>query len=82
MDEVIHAKLTYIIFENPVDHYMVGQFSDTDTYHIFTATGTMFEAKEDQVYTLTGNYTVHPRYGKQFQFIKAEHELSNRALSL
>ena len=62
MDEVIHAKLTYIIFENPVNHYMVGQFSDTDTYHIFTATGTMFEPKEDQVYTLTGNYTVHPRW--------------------
>lgn len=82
MDEVIHAKLTYIIFENPVNHYMVGQFSDTDTYHIFTATGTMFEPKEDQVYTLTGNYTVHPRYGKQFQFIKAEHELpsSNEAI--
>ncbi|MBP3870217.1 MAG: ATP-dependent RecD-like DNA helicase [Faecalicoccus sp.] len=63
----IKAKLEYIIFENDKNHYMVGSFSEIDTYHTFTAAGRMIDPEEDQSYLLTGNYVTHPRYGNQFQ---------------
>ncbi len=63
----IHAVLDFIIFENKAAHYIVGSFSETKTYHMFTATGTMLNPEEDTEYQLTGHYVTHPKYGKQFQ---------------
>ena len=78
MDNVeLSAKLTHIIFENKANHYIVGQFSDTKTYHIFTATGYIPNAQEDITYLLKGQYVQHPRYGKQFKILSFEKELPN-----
>lgn len=63
----IEAKLEYIIFENKESHYIVGSFSETTTYHLFTGAGRMVDAQEDQEYKLIGNYVKHPKYGEQFQ---------------
>ena len=68
MDEqTLIATLEYIIFENKANHYVVASFSETETYHMFTATGRMENPQEDQEYELTGTYTKHPKYGTQFQ---------------
>ncbi|MDO4466077.1 MAG: ATP-dependent RecD-like DNA helicase [Bacillota bacterium] len=67
----IKAKLEYIIFENKQNHYVVGSFSQLDTYHIFTGAGMMVDPMEDQDYTLTGEYVKHPRFGEQFQILSA-----------
>ncbi len=67
----INAKLEYIIFENKTAHYIVGSFSETNTYHIFTATGTIVDPQEDVEYELTGKYVTHPKYGNQFQIESA-----------
>lgn len=67
MDETIQAKLTYIVFQNAQNNYIVGTFSETKTYHVFTATGIVIDAMEDMTYDLEGIYVDHPKYGKQFQ---------------
>lgn len=67
MDETIQAKLTYIVFQNAQNNYIVGTFSETKTYHVFTATGIISDAMEDMTYDLEGIYIDHPKYGKQFQ---------------
>ncbi|MBQ0065893.1 MAG: AAA family ATPase, partial [Firmicutes bacterium] len=67
----IKAKLEYIIFENEQNHYVVGSFSQLDTYHIFTGAGIIVDPQEDQDYTLTGEYVKHPRFGEQFQIVSA-----------
>lgn len=73
----LEAKLEYVIFENPANHYVVAQFSETETYHIFTATGTLIDPIEDQIYILHGQYVNHPRYGNQFQIGSAQKKLPN-----
>ena len=69
--EVIKAKLEFLVFENAQNHYVVASFSNLDTYHIFTAAGTIMEPVEDCDYELTGNFVKHPKYGQQFQIISA-----------
>ena len=68
----ITATLEYIIFENKTNHYVVASFSETETYHVFTATGRIENPQEDQEYELTGKYVKHPRYGSQFQIQSAK----------
>ncbi len=75
--ETLEAKLQYVIFENPTNHYVVAQFSEIKTYHVFTATGMINEPLEDQIYELNGQYVTHPRYGKQFQILSAQKKLPN-----
>ena len=73
MDEqTITATLEYIIFENKANHYVVASFSETKTYHMFTATGRMENPQEEQEYELSGRYVTHPKYGSQFQIYSAK----------
>ena len=65
--ESIDAILDTIIYENEQNHYAVALFSETKTYHTFTAAGTIRDVQEDIEYNLTGQYIVHPKYGMQFQ---------------
>lgn len=68
---IVKAVLDGIIFQNQQTHYIVGHFSETETYHIFTATGNIIDPQEDQEYELEGEYTIHPKYGKQFKILRA-----------
>ena len=63
----IKALLEHIIFQNEQTHYVVGSFSETETYHYFVAAGSLSDPIEDQEYELVGQYTNHPKYGLQFQ---------------
>lgn len=78
--ETLEAKLQYVIFENPTNHYVVAQFSEIKTYHVFTATGMINEPLEDQIYELNGQYVTHPRYGKQFQILSAQKNYPTQAM--
>ena len=78
----IPAKLQYIIFYNQENHYIVAQFSETKTYHLFTATGTMIDPLEDQEYELNGQYVNHPRYGKQFKIQSAQRLLPKHSQAI
>ncbi|MGM9912576.1 SF1B family DNA helicase RecD2 [Floccifex sp.] len=73
--ETIDAILEYVVFENEQNHYIVATFSQTDTYHKFTATGIVRDVSEDMEYTLTGDYVHHPKYGEQFQIKSAVRKL-------
>lgn len=73
--ETIEAKLEYIVYENPQNHYVVASFSQNDTYHVFTATGIIRDVQEDMDYVLTGSYVKHPKYGDQFQIQTAQKKL-------
>ena len=63
----IKALLEHIIYQNEQTHYVVGSFSETETYHYFVAAGSLSDPIEDQEYELVGQYTNHPKYGLQFQ---------------
>lgn len=68
----IEAKLEYIIYENHASNYLVGSFSETETYHLFTGAGRLKDPQEDQTYILHGDYVKHPKYGTQFQIQGAQ----------
>lgn len=69
--QTIKASLDFIIFENQETHYVVGSFSETETYHTFTGAGHLQNPIEDQEYELVGRYITHPKYGSQFQIFSA-----------
>lgn len=68
----LSCKLEYIIFENKDKHYVVGSFSDTSTYHLFTAAGRIVDPIEDQEYELIGEFIKHPKYGSQFKIASSK----------
>lgn len=70
--QTIKASLDFIIFENQETHYVVGSFSETETYHTFTGAGRLQNPIEDQEYELVGRYITHPKYGSQFQIFSAQ----------
>lgn len=70
-NQTIKASLDFIIFENSETHYIVGSFSETETYHTFTGAGNINDPIEDQEYELLGRYIEHPKYGTQFQIASA-----------
>lgn len=63
----ISGKFTYILFRSEETFYTVGKFkvNDERERHI-TVTATMSEVRTDVLYTLSGRYVEHPRYGMQF----------------
>ena len=71
MDEenliTLSGRFTYILFRSEETFYTVGKFRIQDERERqITVTGTMSEVRTDILYTLTGRYTEHPRYGMQF----------------
>ena len=72
------GKFTYILFRNEENFYTVGKFRIYDEREkVITVTGIMPEVLTDVLYTLTGSYTEHPRYGMQFQIASYEKPLPN-----
>lgn len=71
--EELKGKLAEIIFHNSENGYTVAVF-ETDT-EAFTAVGIMPAARQGGVYSLRGEYTVHPVYGEQFAVKSFEEEM-------
>ena len=80
--QTIKASLDFIIFENEETHYVVGSFSETETYHTFTGAGRLQDPIEDQEYELIGRYVTHPKYGTQFQIVSAQKILPKKERSI
>jgi exodeoxyribonuclease V alpha subunit len=71
-DVQIEATLKRVIFTNPDNGYCVASFMQSDTYNSFTAAGHLEDPQEEQKYLLSGTYTMHKKYGKQFQIYAAQ----------
>ncbi len=70
MKEEKRARLTEIIFHNEENFYTIGVFESGSEQ--FCATGTIGFPGVGKEYTLTGEWTVHPKYGEQFAFTDCE----------
>ncbi len=68
----IEARLERVIFHNERNGYTVARFAATKQYYHFTAAGHLENPTEDRVYLLNGDYTEHPRFGRQFGLCGAE----------
>ena len=62
--------ITDIIFYNDTNGYLVAEMETEN--ELLTVVGNVFGVKEGMKYTLTGEFTTHPRYGEQFKFSQAE----------
>ena len=69
--EKIEGDFVHTVFRT--DSYMVCRFRTGD-YQI-TVTGPSFDYEKNQKYVLTGSYAVHPKYGRQFNFITIEKKI-------
>ena len=69
----ITATLTRITFYNEQNSYAVLNFTAEEKLldNNFTATGQVYNPKPDTTYLLTGEWTEHPKYGKQFSIKSA-----------
>lgn len=63
----ITGKFTFIRFRNDTNFYKVCSFRIHDeSEKTITVTGTLPDIEMDVLYTITGKYVEHPRYGMQF----------------
>ncbi len=70
MKEEKTGQLSEIIFHNEENQYTIAAFeTDTDA---FIAVGSLVMPRKGRSYRLTGEWTVHPRYGEQFAFSSAQ----------
>lgn len=72
--EQISGTAVSIIFQNDINGYTVLEF-ETGDGDIFNAVGSLSSVMIGERVTLTGSWTVHPTYGRQFkaEIIEREH---------
>ena len=64
----LRGKITYVLFRSSETMYTVAKFRIQDENEkIITVTGNMPEPETDVLYSISGRYVEHPRYGMQFQ---------------
>ncbi len=64
----ITGKFTYVLFRSDQTMYTVAKFRTYDASEkTVTVTGSIPVPENDVLYTLSGSYVEHPRYGMQFQ---------------
>ena len=82
MSENLHIEGTveHVLFRNESNGYLVLELNASGT--LVTVTGEIGEADEGEVLSLWGNYTVHPRYGEQFQAENCEHKLPSASADI
>ncbi len=64
----LQGILRAIIFRNDATNYVVGRFELNGGGKMITIAGEMLSPRENDSYTVCGNWTVHPKYGEQFKF--------------
>ncbi len=70
MCEIISGKITYIIYQNTNNEYIVATFKSHE-YGNVTISGIICQLNTNFDYELEGNFEVHPKYGMQFKIISA-----------
>ena len=79
----INGKITYVLYRNPDNFYIVAKFRINDiSEKNIVVTGYMPDYREHVLYNLYGNYVEHPRYGIQFKIASYEVPLPNEASSM
>ncbi|MFH2074810.1 MAG: ATP-dependent RecD-like DNA helicase [Pseudomonadota bacterium] len=62
----ITAHLEYVAYSNG-NNFLIGKFNHPDQ-GVFSALGTLSNPQTGMEYELHGEFTTHPKYGKQFSF--------------
>ena len=62
----IKAKLKKVIWRSMENDFTIAAFIPTSPGPEFIATGDLFKPSEDILYSLSGEWKDHPKYGKQF----------------
>ncbi|MGA7162229.1 MAG: ATP-dependent RecD-like DNA helicase [Bacteroidota bacterium] len=62
----LRGTLHKIIFTNNENGYLIGALKTADG--TVSIVGYMMEPREGDEYSISGSWTTHPKYGKQFQF--------------
>lgn len=68
--ETFHGTLHKIIYQNNENGYLIGLLKTDGT--TISIVGYMMQPREGDAYSVTGKWTTHPKYGKQFQFEQYE----------
>ncbi len=72
--EILKGKIESIVYRNESNDYTVLEISDDDG-NLITAVGTIALSGEGEVVTLSGQWTYHREFGKQFAFVSYEKTL-------
>lgn len=74
----IKAKCTFLLFQNPSNHYVVARFERMDGSHAsLIGVGHIKQLERDAIYRLQGVYVQHPKYGMQLQIRSCERILTD-----
>ncbi len=74
----IKAKCTFLLFQNPSNHYVVARFERMDASHAsLIGVGHIKQLERDAIYRLQGVYVQHPKYGMQLQIRSCERILTD-----
>ena len=73
----LEGTVEHVLFRNEANGYLVLDLNANG--ELVTVTGELGEADEGEVLSLWGQYTMHPRYGQQFQAESCERKLPSTA---
>ncbi len=76
----VTGTVEYITFRNNENGYTVLDFSSDGD--LFTATGNVGELYSGEKVTFTGNWSVHPTFGKQFKIESCQREMPETAADM
>jgi len=74
--ETYKGHITYVRFHSADSKYTVATFQPEEMAGRMTIVGSFADPNEDDTYTITGEFTMHPRYGEQFQVHNYEVEMA------
>ena len=78
--ETLRALLQKIIYYNNENAYLIGAFESGDKK--FTAVGYLPEPRDGEEYSLSGSWTTHSKYGKQFAITSYETHLPSSEVGI
>lgn len=73
--EVIKGTLERITWQDKASGRVIGKLRVDKTRQLITVLGVMIGASVGSVLSLTGEWTNHPNYGKQFKVVKCKNEV-------
>ena len=64
----VYVRLLRITYQNTENYYLIGRFEDLHTGKDFTSVGNLANPQTGLSYRLSGYWTIHEKYGRQFKF--------------
>ncbi len=68
----VEATLLEVYYSQPESGFIVARFEIENELFPMTAVGEMYASTPGDIYLLTGNWSDHPRYGRQFRWSSYE----------